>query len=168
MVHHRNKTGAKNAIIRNVFVVVIVAIALVRDIYCDKELGYGFSVGAFQPPPSTKPKITTATYKNSVFNDAKVALSPAPSVTTTNTNTILFMAPANNKNKKNNNDNVTDTDKEGSSVFWENLQEKPGNLIIFPFVALFGIDLILNIAVITKRSIDYFVFGQVPSTEPWW
>ena len=168
MVHYRNKIGAKSAIIRNLFVVVIVAIALARDVYYDVQVGCGFSAGAFLLPPATIPKITSVTNKNGVFDDEKASLSPPPSTrtTNTNTNTILFMAPANNKNKKDNNEN--DTDTKGSSIFWENLKDKPGTLIILPFVALVGIDLLLNIAVITKRSIDYFVFGQAPSTEPWW
>ena len=68
-------------------------------------------------------------------------------------------------------DRIKGTSKEGSpssSIFWENIKYKPGNLLILPFVALFGIDLLLNIAVLAKRSIEFFVFGQVPSTEPWW
>jgi len=78
----------------------------------------------------------------------------------------------NNKTKKKKNGKPTIDDSDPSSAsatsFWKSFKEKPGNLIVFPFIALFGIDLILNIAVITKRTIEYFVFGQIPSTEPWW
>eukprot|EP00751_Fragilariopsis_kerguelensis_P006098 CAMPEP_0170798056 /NCGR_PEP_ID=MMETSP0733-20121128/26063_1 /TAXON_ID=186038 /ORGANISM="Fragilariopsis kerguelensis, Strain L26-C5" /LENGTH=160 /DNA_ID=CAMNT_0011149205 /DNA_START=23 /DNA_END=505 /DNA_ORIENTATION=- len=103
------------------------------------------------------------------------------------TTTFLSMAPRsrptanNNKNrkktktktKKNDKEMIDDASLSSSSTitttsFLKSFKEKPGNLIVFPFVALFGIDLILNIAVITKRTIEYFVFGQVPNTEPWW
>ena len=88
--------------------------------------------------------------------------------TTTTTNTILFMAPLKNK-KKNVDEGNSDDTNTGTSPFMENIKNaKPGTLIILPFVALFGIDLLLNILVITKRSIEYFVFGEVPSIEPWW
>lgn len=87
---------------------------------------------------------------------------------TTTTNTILFMAPLKNK-KKNVDEGNSDDTNTGTSPFMENIKNaKPGTLIILPFVALFGIDLLLNILVITKRSIEYFVFGEVPSIEPWW
>jgi len=66
----------------------------------------------------------------------------------------------NNKKKKNGDDDV-------SPIFWEDLGKKPGNLIFIPFIALFGIDLLLNIIFITKRSFEYFVLGQAPSTETW-
>ncbi|OEU22961.1 hypothetical protein FRACYDRAFT_267431 [Fragilariopsis cylindrus CCMP1102] len=90
------------------------------------------------------------------------------STTTTTTNTILFMAPHKNK-KKNVDEGNSDDTNTSTSPFLENIKNaKPGTLIILPFVALFGIDLLLNILVITKRSIEYFVFGEVPSIEPWW
>ena len=88
--------------------------------------------------------------------------------TTTTSNTILFMAPLKNK-KKNVDEGNSDDTNTSTSPFLENIKNaKPGTLIILPFVALFGIDLLLNILVITKRSIEYFVFGEVPSIEPWW
>jgi hypothetical protein len=43
----------------------------------------------------------------------------------------------------------------------------PGGMILFPFVFIFGLDLILNILALTKRSFEFFVLGQVPSTETW-
>lgn len=41
-------------------------------------------------------------------------------------------------------------------------------LLLLPFVFLLGVDLLLNIAVLTKRSLEYFLLGQAPSSEPWW
>ena len=43
----------------------------------------------------------------------------------------------------------------------------PGTLIVLPFVALFGIDLVLNIVAITKRSLEFFVLGKAPNADPW-
>jgi len=60
-----------------------------------------------------------------------------------------------------------DETDEISPVFWEDMDKKPGNLIILPFVALFGIDLLLNIVFMTKRSLEFFLLGQAPSTETW-
>lgn len=45
---------------------------------------------------------------------------------------------------------------------------KPGNLIALPFIAILGFDLILNIGVLTKRTLELVLLGQAPSTEPWW
>ena len=58
--------------------------------------------------------------------------------------------------------------KEDSVGFWENIKDKPGTLVVLPFVLLVGVDLLLNIAVLVKRTLDYFVLGQAPSSEPWW
>lgn len=44
---------------------------------------------------------------------------------------------------------------------------KPGNLIILPFVAIFGLDLVLNILVVVKRSIEVSLTGQYTCTGPW-
>lgn len=73
------------------------------------------------------------------------------------------MASGNNKDKYKKNDDNDDI----SPVFWKDLGKKPGNLIILPFVALFGIDLLLNIFFLAKRTFEYFVLGQAPSTETW-
>lgn len=51
--------------------------------------------------------------------------------------------------------------------FWKTIQEKPATLIFLPFVALFGIDLMLNIFFIVKRTFEYVVLEKVPSTETW-
>ena len=47
------------------------------------------------------------------------------------------------------------------------LQEKPGTLIAAPFVILVGLDLLVNIFFLTKRTIEYFALGKLPSTEVW-
>ena len=55
-----------------------------------------------------------------------------------------------------------------SRGFWDNIRDKPGTVALLPCVFLLGIDVLLNLAVLTKRTIEYFVFGQIPSSEPWW
>ena len=88
---------------------------------------------------------------------------PSPAMTST---TMLLKTKGNTNIKKKRND---DGDDEDLSVnFWRDLGKKPGNLIMLPFVAIVGIDLLLNIVFITKRSIDYFLLGQAPSTQTWW
>ena len=52
--------------------------------------------------------------------------------------------------------------------FFENMKDKPVMWVLFPIMIVFGFDLLLNIAVLTKRSLDFFVLGKAPSTEPWW
>jgi hypothetical protein len=42
------------------------------------------------------------------------------------------------------------------------------SIVMFPFVALFGLDLLLNIAVLTKKTILFFVTGQDQVSPPWW
>ena len=44
---------------------------------------------------------------------------------------------------------------------------KPGNLILLPFVLLFGFDLIANIAVVTKRSVEVLLYGEYTCVGPW-
>jgi hypothetical protein len=61
----------------------------------------------------------------------------------------------------------TDSDDKATAGMWKTMQEKPASLIFLPIVALFGLDLVLNIFFITKRSIEYFVLGQTPSQETW-
>jgi hypothetical protein len=65
--------------------------------------------------------------------------------------------------KKDSNNNDTKQLSKKSS----RLQDKPGGLILLPFVILFGLDLLLNIIFLTKRSIEFFVLGQAPSQETW-
>lgn len=54
-------------------------------------------------------------------------------------------------------------DSSSSSNKWTN----PGNLIIAPFVLIFGLDLILNILAITRRSIEYVLTGDVSCIGSW-
>ncbi len=53
-------------------------------------------------------------------------------------------------------------EKKTTSKGWlEKVKEKPGGtLIIAPFVAIFFLDLVANILVVTKRTIEYALTGQ--------
>lgn len=70
------------------------------------------------------------------------------------------------KNKNNGAANEND-DSEEKLSFMENLKKRPGNLIAAPFVVLVGVDLVLNIGVLVKRTVEFAVFGKLPSTEVW-
>jgi hypothetical protein len=66
-----------------------------------------------------------------------------------------------------NNDSKQRNKRASPPTFWTTLQDKPGGLILLPFVVLFGLDLLLNILFLTKRSLEYFLLGQAPSQETW-
>lgn len=40
--------------------------------------------------------------------------------------------------------------------------------VLFPLIALFGLDLLLNIAIITKKVVLTYVTGQDQVSPPWW
>lgn len=136
---------------------VLVAIALAQETINGGKLFV--PVGAFQPASRTAPKIAPSMPNYSVL-DKSTCTQPSSEKTST---TIVFMAPKNKTTKENN----ADEGKKVPSKFWENIGEKPGNLVMLPFVAIVGLDLLLNIVVLVKRSVEFFVFGQAPSTEPW-
>ena len=145
-----NKNGTKRASFQNVIVILIFFITLAQN---NEHIGRGFCVRAFSPSSTTRiSKMKSAS--SAVVSDPSHTFIPA---------TSLLMSPGKSNNQKNKNE-----DEEISSVLWKDLDKKPANLIILPIVALFGVDLLLNIAVITKRSIEYFFLGQAPSTETWW
>eukprot|EP00534_Pseudo-nitzschia_fraudulenta_P001527 CAMPEP_0201131016 /NCGR_PEP_ID=MMETSP0850-20130426/41582_1 /ASSEMBLY_ACC=CAM_ASM_000622 /TAXON_ID=183588 /ORGANISM="Pseudo-nitzschia fraudulenta, Strain WWA7" /LENGTH=161 /DNA_ID=CAMNT_0047400943 /DNA_START=61 /DNA_END=543 /DNA_ORIENTATION=- len=155
---HNNRAGG--ATLKKNIVVLVVAIILAPDKRLGGHAGSIFSVGAFQPAPRSR--ATMITTENSRFNDSKTVVSN-PSLPSPNSNTSLRFGRGNKNDPKNKNDE----DKDTSPIFWKDLSAKPGNLIVLPFVAIVGIDLLLNIFFITKRSFDFFVLGQAPSTEPW-
>jgi len=43
----------------------------------------------------------------------------------------------------------------------------PATLVLAPIVFLFGLDLVLNIAVVTKRSLEVFFTGEYTVYTPW-
>ena len=46
-------------------------------------------------------------------------------------------------------------------------QKSPATIILAPIVVLFGLDLVLNIAVVTKRSLEVFFTGEYTVWTPW-
>lgn len=113
-------------------------------------------VGAFVPqrkqslPSSsakTRPAVENASFQPMVSQQQQLLGQP-----------LLY-----NMKKKN-----AETRDNNAVPFWETLQDKPGTFVIFPFVLLLGADLVLNLAFLVKRTLEYFVLGQAPSTETWW
>ena len=47
------------------------------------------------------------------------------------------------------------------------IKKKPATLVMAPFVVIVGLDLLLNMVFLTKRTFEYFVLGKMPSTEVW-
>jgi hypothetical protein len=62
------------------------------------------------------------------------------------------------KKKEDHDDGVTDR---------TNNKKNKGLIFIAPFVFLFGLDLVLNIAVITKRSLEVLFTGEYTVWTPW-
>lgn len=62
------------------------------------------------------------------------------------------------KKKEDHDDGVTDR---------TNDKKNKGVIFIAPFVFLFGLDLVLNIAVITKRSLEVLFTGEYTVWTPW-
>lgn len=58
-------------------------------------------------------------------------------------------------------------DKAAKWSMMDTMKKNPGTLVAAPFVVLIGIDLLLNIGVLAKRTVEYFAFGRLPSTDVW-
>jgi len=86
----------------------------------------------------------------------------------TTTTTRVSLANSGKDNEKTSTDTNTGKSTTSLTSIWNTLQEKPGGLILLPFVALFGFDLLLNIFFLTKRTFEFFVLGQAPSQETWY
>jgi hypothetical protein len=48
-----------------------------------------------------------------------------------------------------------------------NVKKNKGVIFIAPFIFLFGLDLVVNIAVITKRSLEVLFTGEYTIWTPW-
>ena len=46
-------------------------------------------------------------------------------------------------------------------------KRSPGTIVVLPFVLIFGLDLVANIAVVTKRSLEVFFTGEYTVWTPW-
>jgi hypothetical protein len=63
-------------------------------------------------------------------------------------------------------DPVDETTETKMSV-WESMKERPATMMALPFVFLVSLDLLLNITFLVKRTIEYAVYGKIPSSETW-
>lgn len=61
--------------------------------------------------------------------------------------------------KQNNNDDGVTNNKQPLS-FSDRMREKPGTLIFYPIVGIFFLDIVANILVVAKRTIEYIFTGQ--------
>jgi hypothetical protein len=59
-----------------------------------------------------------------------------------------------------------DEEERGNSGPLQTFKRSPGTIIIAPFVLLFGLDLVANIAVLTKRSIEVALTGEYTVWNP--
>lgn len=103
---------------------------------------------------SEVPLITSSIYSN----DSNTSIR---SHNNANQSTTLY---AKKKSPTSNNDDDSST---SSNTFMGIFKDNPGNLIIAPFVLIFGLDLILNILAITRRTIEYVLTGDVSCIGSW-
>jgi hypothetical protein len=68
-----------------------------------------------------------------------------------------------NNDRKDPGDEATET----KLSLWESIKERPATLMALPFVFLVSLDLLLNVTFLVKRTIEFAVFGKIPSTETW-
>jgi hypothetical protein len=113
----------------------------------------GFTALAIQPKLFPQQRHHSIRYPCFVHEDSSFLVS-LTSRTASRTFIILAKKDSNNDTKK-------------PSKMSSSLLEQPGGFILLLFVGLFGLDLLLNIIFLTKRSLEFFVFGQAPSQETW-
>lgn len=58
------------------------------------------------------------------------------------------------------------TKEEGQASIFDTFKKSPGTLIVAPFVLIIGLDLLANIAVVTKRSIEVALTGEYTVWNP--
>ena len=139
-----------------VILVLVIAMVLSRD---EVDGFCSVSPAAVSPPRITMTPPTTRT-KIAVVCPSRRRSSA------TRTKTSVYLA------RKGKNNDTTKVEKEASSdaassSWWTTFQQKPANLILLPFMGLLGVDLVLNIVFLVKRTLEFVVFGQMPSTETW-
>mmetsp|Transcript_16867 Transcript_16867/g.40320 ORF Transcript_16867/g.40320 Transcript_16867/m.40320 type:complete len:185 (-) Transcript_16867:99-653(-) len=70
--------------------------------------------------------------------------------------------------KKKETENVAEEkDDDSNNKMMAVFKKSPGVAIVAPFVLVFGLDLVLNIAVVTKRSLEVFFTGEYTVWTPW-
>ena len=136
-----------------IILVLIVAILLSRD---EVE---GFCSGSQARIMTTVPNTRTTI--------AVMCPSRRRSSATRTRTSVSLARKGGNKNKKVDEEETADSADATASSWWTTFQQKPANLILLPFVGILGVDLVLNIVFLVKRTLEYVVFGQVPSTETW-
>ncbi|KAL7429776.1 hypothetical protein ACHAXH_003985 [Discostella pseudostelligera] len=75
-------------------------------------------------------------------------------------------AGKNNKNDDDDDDD-DDTNNKTSNKLMGVFKKSPGAVLLAPFVFLFGLDLVANVAVVTKRSLEVFFTGEYTVWTPW-
>jgi len=120
-----------------------IIILLAASLLVDSSLG--FSIGSRCSHARRVPSFDTSLYKT----------KQPPSLS------LHAKKRTNNNSDENNDDDARNVNIMG--IF----KKSPGVAIVAPFVFLFGLDLILNIAVLTKRSLEVFFTGEYTVWTPW-
>ena len=80
-------------------------------------------------------------------------------VTKTNSNRGKPVLLYKKENKSNNNGKPL-MQPDDKSSWIDSVKDKPGTLVIAPFVLLFFLDIVANILVLTKRTLEYALTGE--------
>mmetsp|Transcript_19528 Transcript_19528/g.40906 ORF Transcript_19528/g.40906 Transcript_19528/m.40906 type:complete len:138 (-) Transcript_19528:101-514(-) len=82
------------------------------------------------------------------------------------TNILTIRKCAKKRNVESQIDSDTAND-DSRNIIMGVFKRSPGTIILAPFFFLFGLDIVLNIAVVTKRSLEVFFTGEYTVWTPW-
>ena len=171
MVTRRMGGGSLPSLQRRCLHQQLVLIAIVALLFLVVDSVYGFGSSNYQRISQhhhADPKLLLTTTSSSPSSGRMACNNDSPLIINSYSNkqsssiTTLYAKKQPSSNNKNNNEE--DDDNKVMGIF---NSKSPGTLLIAPFVILFGLDLILNIAAITRRSLEYVLTGQLPSNTPW-
>lgn len=148
-----------------VAIVLLLLLVIVDSVYGFGSINYQ----RFSQHHHADPKLMLTTTSSSPSSGRMACNNDSPLTINSYSNkqstsiTKLYAKKQPTNNDKNNSEEEDDKNK----VMGIFNSKSPGTLLIAPFVILFGLDLILNIAAITRRSLEYVLTGQLPSNTPW-
>lgn len=106
-----------------------------------------------------------ATTGSTVNHSSKSQMAPARFGTTINPTQQYTQSPALYAKKQTKKDTSDETKVDDERIL--GLKKSPGTLLAAPFVFIFGLDLVLNILAITRRSLEVALTGEYTVWAPW-
>lgn len=107
-----------------------------------------------------------------VFGEGRSFLSPSRNVVVGRVSESVFVEPLDGMRCRTRDRTIHCGLKHGKNAGGDKVKsgffKTPGTIIMLPFLVIVGLDLLLNIFFLVKRTFEYLVLGQVPSSETWW